>query len=88
MSKRTYSFPLPYELSGLYATGLAAEVRGDRPDVVAAMAKIQTINPAFYAKLMSAGFWHSIEITPADLDSLPDAVWTPVAAHLGLKWSH
>jgi hypothetical protein len=88
MTKRKYGFALPYVVSGLHATGLAMEIRGDRQDVVSAMAKIQGINPTLYAKLMSAGMWHSIEITQADLDSLPDAVWAPVADRLGLKWSH
>jgi hypothetical protein len=88
MAKRKYGFGLPYEISGFTAAGMALELRGARPDVAGAMTKIEKINPALYAKLTSAGMWHPIEITQADLDSLPDDVWTPVAAHLGLKWSH
>lgn len=88
MAKRKYAFQLPYEISGVYAVGLAHELANPRPEVSAALNKIHRLNPALGAKLDEAGFWHPIEITQADLDSLPDDVWAPVATRLNLKWSH
>ncbi len=81
MAKRVYKFPLPYQISGiqdsvgisdLQSSGLWDQVPAD-----------------IQAKLQAGDGWFSggVQVTQADLDELPDAVWSYIAGKLGLQWS-
>lgn len=77
---RVYEFQLPYTISGIQdSVGI---------DDLQSAGLWDQIPAGLQAKLNAGDGWFSggVEVTQADLDELPDAVWTFIAGKLNLQW--
>lgn len=77
---RIYDFQLPYQISGLQdSVGIS-----DLQDA----GLWDEIPVNIQQKLQSGSglFANGVEVTQADLDDLPDAVWAFIASKLNLQW--
>jgi hypothetical protein len=75
---RKYSIPIPYTTSG--KDGLAISMGLNMPEVHAALSRLR---PDLVAKLQRCSFFHHETFTKAELDSVPDDLWSQLAPHLG-----
>jgi hypothetical protein len=75
---RKYSIPLPYTTSA--KDGLAISMGLNLPEVHAALARLK---PDLVEKLRRCSFFHHETFTKAELDSVPDDLWSRLAPHLG-----
>ena len=77
---RQYDFPLPYTISGIQDSVGVSDLQAD--------GLWDQIPADLQAKLESGDSWFSsgVEVTQADLDELPDPVWTYIATKLNLPW--
>ena len=80
MAKRIYQFTLPYRISGIQDLVGISDLKED--------GLWDQIPADLQTKLDAGDSWFSgaVEVTQADLDELPDAVWTYIANKLGLQW--
>ena len=75
---RQYPFSLPHTTSA--KEGFAISMGLNMPQVHDALPQLK---PDLVAKLQRCSFWHSETFTKADLDGIPDSLWTKLAPHLG-----
>lgn len=77
---RIYQFPLPYRISGIQDSIGVADLKDD--------GLWDQMPATLQAKLEAGDNWFSggVQVTRADLDELPDAVWSYIADRLGLQW--
>lgn len=81
MSARSYLFTLPYQITAIQDSVGIADLQSQ--------GLWDQIPADLQAKLQAASGWFSggAEVTKADLDELPDAVWAFIANELSLKWT-
>lgn len=75
---RQYKIPVPYTTSG--KDGIAISMGLNMPEVHAALKRI---DPAIVAKLQRCSLFHHETFSKAELDSVPDDLWSKLASHLG-----
>ena len=80
MSKRIYDFPLPQHFSGIQDSVAITDLKS--------AGLWNKIPKDLQTKMLSGDSWFSsgVNVTAADLDELPDDVWSFVAEKLNLKW--
>ncbi|MGU3286429.1 hypothetical protein [Methylobacterium mesophilicum] len=75
---RRYDIPVPYTTSA--GDGMKIGMALGMLEVQSALKRIR---PDVVEKLKRVGVWHHETFTKAELDSIPDDLWSKLAPHLG-----
>lgn len=80
ITPRKYKFPLPHHITGIQDSFGVQKLQS--------AGMWDKLPAAVQRKLIAGEGWFSngTDVTKADLDELPDDVWTYVANELGLEW--